>query len=104
MVKLLSMTLGTLAGGVISGATAASADEPTPAACRAGEAEQARCRAIYESGYRMTCFRDGDPVFEGEVWLPRREDTDPLPHVRANGEPVEPLWQRYGACKIRRAE
>lgn len=97
-------TFGLLAAALFGFATAAHAAPPTPQACRDGDAEAAACEAAYDPGFRVLCFQESELVFEGEVWLVRGREADPLPYVQMDGSPVAPLWERYGACKIKRAD
>lgn len=101
--NLLGIWLAAAAWGTVLQIGPAPAMEPTPEACRSGNATE-DCAAIYERGYRITCFENGKPTFEGDAWLLRDRPDDPLPYVQLDGQPVEPLWQRYGACKLRREE
>lgn len=96
---------GAMMGAFLGFATAvaAAAAAPTPQACRDGKAAKEVCEATYEPGYRVLCFQESELVFEGDVWLERGRESDPLPYVQMDGSPVAPLWERYGACKIKRA-
>jgi hypothetical protein len=100
-ISFFRMYIAAAAWGMIIHTPPVLALEPTPEACRSGYSAD-DCAAIYERGYRITCFENGKPTFEGEAWMMRDHRDDPLPYVQMDGQPVEPLWQRYGACKLRR--
>jgi len=94
-----------VAGFVLALAGAVQAQQPpSPNACESGEADPGVCANAYDSGYRVECFSEGQLVFKGEAYkaLAKKRAGDALPYVQADGEPVAPLWEEYGACKLKR--